>query len=114
MKSIEITKGNPATIPIKIMYSDGTPFDLTGKTIFFTVKKLGDNSENDDNAVIKKTITTHIDPVNGKSSISLSKTDTNIDTIQYKWDIKIYNGVININSKEGRIKVNNKVTYRTS
>lgn len=56
-------------------YSDSleTPLDITGYTFYFTVKidKLDENSE----AIIDKTITSHIDPINGITRVSISSSE---------------------------------------
>lgn len=57
--------------------TNGVATDITGWTILFTVKKS--INDTDANALIQETITTHIDPTNGKSFIPLNRPDT-IDT----------------------------------
>jgi hypothetical protein len=45
--------------------------------------------DTDANAKIKKTITVHSDPTNGKTVISLTETDTDITPKSYYYDITI-------------------------
>lgn len=59
--------------------------DLTGWTIYFTCKE--NMADTDDNAKIKKDITDHSDPTNGKTLIELTAIDTNLSG-SYHYDIK--------------------------
>ena len=69
-----------------IFKQDGLPLDITDWTIYYTLKEnMGDS---DDNAKIKKDITTHMDAPNGKTTIELSTTDTNLTSMSYYYDIK--------------------------
>lgn len=94
---------------------DGANQDITGWTVFFTMKnKLTDE---DADAVISKTITTHEDATAGKTLIELTSTDTNITPKTYFFDIKYKSddspaniGVI----IQGRITVTRIVTQRES
>lgn len=55
---------------------DGIPTDITDWTIYFMLKKkMGDD---DADAIISKKITSHADPGNGKTIISLTADDTDI------------------------------------
>lgn len=64
---------------------NGVVQNITGWTIFFTVKK--NTSLIDTSASISKTITAHTDAVNGISQISLSSSDTDIPQGTYVYDI---------------------------
>ena len=66
---------------------DDVAVDLTGGTLFFTVKdKISDT---DANAKLQKTITTHTDPTAGESKISLSSSDTADLAGNYIYGIKL-------------------------
>ncbi len=65
------------SIPIALT-QDGIPIDLTGATLYFTVKKTMDDSATDTTALIKKDITAHYDAINGRSEIILTKTDLSV------------------------------------
>lgn len=60
--------------------------DITGWTIFFTLKKNQDDS--DDDAVIQKDITSHTDPTQGETEFSLANAET--DPLQgiYYYDVQ--------------------------
>ena len=90
----------------------GTAIDITGDTIFFTVKI--NKTDSDDDALIKKDITTHTDPTEGESQISLSTTDTTIAAGEYYFDIKRLHGS-NINTiVNGVFRAYQDVTTRIS
>ena len=59
--------------------------DITGATIYFTAKSSIDDTEN----VLQKVVTTHSDPVNGITAISLNSSDTDISAGEYVYDIQI-------------------------
>jgi hypothetical protein len=64
---------------------NGQVQDITGYTIYFTVKeKLSDG---DTGAIISQDITSHIDALNGKTVIELSKDDTDLEPGSYFYDI---------------------------
>jgi len=65
---------------------DGVPKDITGWTIFFTVKKKVEDDDAD--AVIKKEITTHTDPMNGKTEIPILDTETDPLDGVYFYDVQ--------------------------
>jgi|DewCreStandDraft_4_1066084.scaffolds.fasta_scaffold03282_17 hypothetical protein len=112
--TVKIQKGTifKANITFK---ANRVPINLTGKTVFFTVKQLNDNSGDDDLALIKKTITVHSDPTNGKTVLELSATDTDINISKYKADFKIFeSGSLNSNSDQFIIEIVDVVTKRTS
>jgi hypothetical protein len=63
--------------------------DLTGATVYFTVKSDYDDDETDSTALIKKDITTHTSPLEGKTELILSGVDTNIPAEEYGYEIKL-------------------------
>ena len=72
---MKVVRGDTKDFTIVWKYeSSGLPFDLTDKTVFFTVKKKVDTVENDATALIAKTFTTGT--TDGISAFSLTTTDT--------------------------------------
>ncbi len=65
--------------------------DLTGCTLFFTAKPELTNDTADETAVIRKEVTSHTDPTNGKTTIILTHEDTNVEPGTYYYDIQIKN-----------------------
>lgn len=110
---IKIIRGDDTTITVTFKDSDGVAIDITGATVFFTVKS--DIKDVDGSALISKDITSHSDPVNGITEVVLTNADTTIDTGTHLWDlqIKYTNGKIqSVNA--GKIQVSKDVTQRTS
>ncbi len=84
--------------------------DITGWTIYFTCKE--NMIDADDNAKIKKDITSHSDPTNGKTLIELTITDTNLIG-SYHYDIKYKDDEGNTGILyRGRINFEKPVTTR--
>ena len=65
---------------------NGVVKDITGWTIYFTLKKNIDDT--DANAVLKKDITTHTDPTQGKTEIPLLNAETDVLEGLYFYDIQ--------------------------
>lgn len=109
---------NDITIPkytsksYKMLFkNNGTVEDITGWTIYFTVKE--NMQDSDANAKIKKDITVHEDPTNGKTYLRLTKEDTNIDAGSYHYDIKYEDDDGNTGILiSGRINITTTVTQR--
>ena len=71
---LSIYEGSDKTWGVTITDSDGDAVDITGYTFLFVVKRnIGDS---DDDAIIKKEITSHNDPTSGKTQITLVPEDT--------------------------------------
>ena len=96
-----------------VIYDCWFVVDITGATIFFTIKTKP--SDTDDNAILQKTITTLTDASNGEAEIELSPTDTNLIVGNYLYDIAIKNSDGDIFTVlEGNICVMQDITIRTS
>ena len=69
-------RGDSLPLLISFTNSDGTPTNITGWTLFFTLKQF----ENDDDslALIQKTVTTHSNPTGGQSLITIPSSSTGI------------------------------------
>lgn len=92
---------------------NGLSIPITGWKIFFTMKTNRSDTEND--AVIKKDITSHLDPLAGKSLITLSVEDTDKTAGVYWYDVRYITdeddtGIL----YEGRLKVELPVTQRVA
>lgn len=113
--ALKINRGT--SFPITVNYSsNGLAGDLTGASVFFTVKKTEfDNDMTDASAVLAKTITTHSDPTNGVSVINIDPSDTlDLDpNIDYRYDIKVKIATGEIYKlDEGTFKVDGSPTNR--
>lgn len=72
---LSIYEGSDKTWTVTILDSAGDPVDITGYTFLFVVKNS--LSDSDDNSKIKKIITSHSDPTNGITQITVDAADTN-------------------------------------
>jgi len=86
----EITEGDAWDKPLTFTKDDGSAWDITDWTVYFTVK----SSENDDDseALIQKTITNHDAPLDGKTSISLTSSDTSGIAGTKVYDVTVVKG----------------------
>ena len=87
MNQISIYRGDDDERLITFTDSDDVAIDITGWKIYFTVKK--DKDDSDDDALITKDWTSHTDPTEGETTLSLSDSDTDIDPGMYICDIQV-------------------------
>ena len=117
METIELKRGVPAVVPIQIW--DDTDedniheYDITGLTVFISVKNLSDDTNNDALAVITSKITAHTTPTSGMTNWSLTAAQTLIHVGDYKADIKVYSGAVHLQTDDFKIKIVDIVTKRT-
>lgn len=74
------------TVNINLSFPD---VDLTGATVYFTVKPSYDDDQSDATAIIKKDVTSHTSPTTGETLVTLSPVDTNVAAGKYGYDIKL-------------------------
>lgn len=104
-------RGDSRDYNINITKSNGDPEPITGWKFYFTAKL--NYHDDDENAAIKKDITSHIDPEGGKTIIALTHDDTDIDPEIYWYDIqaKRADGSI-ITLARGRLEITLDITRR--
>lgn len=110
---MQIIRRDDVAYDITFVDVDGDPINLTGATVFFTVKrKLTDV---DADAVIEKEITVFTTPLLGVATLNLTNSETNIAPGDYFFDIqlKTVDGKI-ASSVAGKFFVLQDVTIRTS
>ena len=95
------------TKPIILTFTDknNNPIDLTGATLWFTVKKVPTDLDVD--AVIQKQITTFTDATNGIASVVITSDDTNdLDIMKYYYDFQLVDPAGNVTTVlEGTFKL---------
>lgn len=115
MADLNLIRGDTKTITLIYQDNSGTAIDITGYTVFFTIKTDPDDDSIDSNAIIMKNIISHTNPTNGTTLISLSNTDTDIDPGLYVADIQIKDINSNItSSNKFSVSVSRDITRRTS
>ena len=90
MSKISIIRGDDYNMSVTIRNADKTAYDLTGCTLFFTVKektKIG--VETDDTFLIEKNIISHVDDQAGKTALILTNEETAIKSGVYVYDFQI-------------------------
>ena len=104
--TIEVFRGNtygPVTPVLKL--SDGTPFVLPeGGVLLFTVKRIGDVRQDDEEALIVKDVT--------ETPWSLTAEETDIAEDLYRYDIKAVAPNVETNSISGDFLVSRRVGVR--
>jgi len=111
---ITIIKRDSYSFPIHFENDVCLDLDITGYTLFFTVKTLANLDLDDDLAIIQKTVTEHTSPTTGDSVIVLTDEDTNQSAGSYWYDIQLKSPTGNITSCEkGEFIIIQDVTKRT-
>ncbi len=88
--TLRIFRGDTRLITIPVtLKSTGAVFDLSGYSVTLTVKK--NLSMDDTDAIIQKKLASVSSPELGVISIQLTKSDTNKDPGNYKYDVEIEN-----------------------
>jgi hypothetical protein len=110
---LQIKRGDTWSRTMYFQDANGSPIDITGWTIFFTVKAKADDL--DAAAVILKTITVFSDPSAGEAEISLTSTDTAQTIASYLFDLQVKTNLGEIITVlEGIITITKDITIRTS
>jgi hypothetical protein len=107
--NIDIYQGDDYSWGFEFTAND-VPIDITGWSIYLTAKR--NITDPDSSAVIQKIVTSHTDPVNGKSAMNLTHTETDAfpeGILIYDIQIKTLAGEIHTIYK-GQMKVSADVT----
>ena len=114
-QDLSVDRGRSKDYRLTFKDSSGNAINITGYTVFMTVKLNFDTDETDSQAIISKTVTSHTDPTNGITTISLSDSDTTIDVKDYYYDMTFKDTSDKIHSiQEGKFEVSNAVTNRSA
>lgn len=107
-----ITEGDDFTQNLTIKDSDGA-VDISGWTVFVTVKSDIDDSDTD--AEITVDVTTHDDAANGETSFTFQSSDTKGLDGLYEYDIQVKKSNGDIKTLQmGSVEFVKGVTDRTS
>ena len=85
--TLKVYRGDTKTYNLTFTDSASAAIDITGYTVFFTVKEK--NTDTDANAKISKTVTSHSDATNGITTFSLTTTETDLEIKSYHYDIQL-------------------------
>jgi hypothetical protein len=105
-------RGDTGRIEISIKDASGTPLNLTGATLFLTVKNA--LTDADSAAVIRKEVTSHTNALAGESRFTLATTDNATAATRY-YDVQLKTATNDIWTVAGGLwKVLADVTARTA
>ena len=109
-ENFEITRGNTWKRDLYFSDEDG-PIDITGWKILFTAKEKITDLDASAKIAVAATIT---DATNGKATLSLSVTNTDLPPASYIYDIKIVtaSAVDELTFVSGNITILSGVTLR--
>lgn len=106
------TRNDSGRLDVTVASSDGTPYDLTGSTLFLTVKTAV--SVADASATLRKEVTAHDDAEAGESHFDLATAD-NPTAGTFVYDVQLKTSDSKIYTLFGGIwKVLADVTTRTA
>lgn len=111
--NLSIFKGDDKTWTITFKDVDGDAIDLTGKTLFFTIKTI--KTDPDTSALIRKDINSHTNPTGGITALTLSHDETDLTAGIYYFDFQLVDSSSNVTTLfTGTFTVTQDVTRRTS
>lgn len=109
-------RGDTRTLDIQINNSDGTPFNLTGCTVYFTLNSLQNPTDDgtDNTAALKTSTNSFSSPTSGLAVITLTNALTQpLAAGDYWYDIQLKDGSGNITSLgANKFKVIDDITTR--
>jgi hypothetical protein len=115
---LDYPRGDTRVLNIQINNADGTPFDLTGSTVFFTLNaSLNPTDDGTDTTAALKTSTSSFStPTNGLAQITLTNTLTQpLSAGTYYYDVQLKDNSGNIYSLgQNTFKVVSDITTRIS
>jgi hypothetical protein len=106
------TRGDSGRLDVSVKDADGTAYNLTGATLFLTVKSA--LTDADSAAVIRKEVTSHSNAAGGLSHFDLLTTDNATAGTRY-YDVQLKDSTNKIYTLFGGLwKVLSDVTTRTA
>jgi hypothetical protein len=106
------TRGDSGRLDVTVTQSDGTAYDLTGCTLFLTVKNA--LTDADSAAVIRKEVTSHDDATAGESHFEIATTDNATAGVRF-YDVQLKDSTNKIFTLFGGVwRVVADVTARTA
>jgi hypothetical protein len=106
------TRGDSGRLDVTVASADGTAYDLTGATLFLTVKNA--LTDADSAAVIRKEVTAHDNAAGGLSHFDLLTTDNATNGRRY-YDVQLKDASAKIFTLFGGLwNVSQDVTTRTA
>lgn len=85
-QELVIVRGDDKSWILTFTDDAGTPINLTGSSVFFTVKL--NQRDPDSSALIQKEVTSHTSPTTGVTTVTITNTDTNLEARDYYYDFQ--------------------------
>jgi len=107
----EMVRGDTYGITMNFKTKDGTPIDVEGRKLTFTMKHHW--SEPDVDSAIQKVVdlvAPDVSAQNGQAYILLSTVETDVTPSKYVYDIQMVNGAIVTTLLKGNILVSGDIT----
>jgi hypothetical protein len=116
METYQIQRGVPLSATVTITDESVTPnvpLNITGLTVFISVKARADSADNDTAALISTKITSHTTPASGITLWEATAAETLIPVGIYKCDVRVYTAADDfINSTAFNIEIVDVITKR--
>ena len=113
MTEIRVPRGDDKTWNLTFVDEDGNAIDLTGATIFFTVKI--NKADADSDAVIDVDQASHTNAAGGLSSITITNSETDLKPENYFYDFQLVDsGGLVTTVLSGIFKITQDVTTRVA
>jgi len=112
METLEIKRGDSEVLSLVFTDENGDAYNLTGGTVFFTIKYVFDIADNDDDALLQKSQSVHTNAAGGLTEITLTAANTRALAVgQYKGDYQFVGSDNSVKSTETiKVKVLDDVT----
>lgn len=113
MTTLSLIRRDDVDLDVTFTDKDGEAIDITGCTVFFTLKK--NRTDTDADAILQKEVTSHTIPLQGKTRISLDHDETDIAPRYYFFDVQVEDTDEKIiSSAVGQVKITQDVTIRNN
>lgn len=107
MQELKITQGDEKAYNLTFTTGDA-PLDITGATLTMTVKRRLSGTGP---AFPPKVVTTHTAPTEGRTTLTLSPSDTGIELGLYYFDMQISGGLV---KKKTFLRGTLEITWQTT
>ncbi len=107
-------RGDTKRYTLRFKQADGSPIDLTGATVWFTMKAK--KTDEDRKAAIQKKVQDHTDAVNGVTIIQLDarETATLVPKVSYYYDFQLVDSAGRVSTiLTGSVRVLEDITLST-
>lgn len=105
VKIKDIVKGTTRAINVTFVDQSGSPYDLTGGSVFLAATTESAPTSDTNAAIDITPVTDHTDPTNGKTRIVLSSTDTDVAAGTYNVGVQAVLADGTVIEDTGKLKI---------